>query len=214
LPTPLTLIDREMTQVELVRGTNINATRSFIYDGSNVRVDTMGLDYAQLDVGFGTESSSKVAITSEFRNDAANHLGVALPQGQVHFYRPDTEGHLQFSGDSNIDNTPQGELVRAVTGFAFDLFGERRQTDYRINEEERTADESFEIKVRNHRKDAADVRIWEHPCRWRQWEITAQSEPFKKVDQKTFEFVVSLQPNEEKKITYTIRYSRLPPSRR
>jgi hypothetical protein len=213
LPTPVSLVDREMTQVELVRGTNVNAVRSFIYDGSTVRVDSFGLDYAQLDSGFGTESTSKVAITSEFRNDTANHLGVPLPEGQVHFYRPDSQGHLEFSGDSNIDNTPQNEIVRAVTGYAFDLFGERRQVDYRINEEDRTADESYEIKVRNHRKDTTEVRVWEHPCRWRQWEITAQSQPFKKVDQKTFEFVVSVPPNEEKKITYTIRYSHLPARR-
>ncbi len=211
--TPVTLSDREMTQVELVRATNVNAVRSFIYDGSTVKVDSYGLDYAQLDSSFGTESTSKVAITSEFRNDAANHLGIPLPEGQVHFYRPDKQGHLQFSGDSNIGNTPQNELVRAATGYAFDLVGERVQTDYRINDEDRSAEESYEIKMRNHRKDAAEVRIWEHPCRWRQWEITAQSQPFKKVNQQTFEFVVSVPPDKEKKITYTIRYSKLPPRR-
>lgn len=214
LPKPVTLSDREMTQVELVRATNVNAVRSFIYDGSTVKVDSYGLDYAQLDSGFGTESTSKVAITSEFRNDTANHLGVPLPEGLVHFYRSDTQGHLQFTGDSSLGNTPKDELVRAATGYAFDLFGERVQTDYRINDEDRTVQESYEIKVRNHRKDAADVRVWEHPCRWRQWEIVAQSQPFKKVNQQTFEFIVSIPPNEEKKITYTIRYSQLPPSRR
>jgi hypothetical protein len=213
LPDPVTLSDRELTQVELVRATNVKAVRSFIYDGSTVKVDNYGLDYAQLDSGFGTESTSKVAITSEFRNDIANHLGVPLPEGQVHFYRPDSQGHLQFSGDSNIGNTPQDELVRAETGYAFDLVGERVQTDYRINDEDRSADESYEIRVRNHRKDAAEVRIWEHPCRWRQWEITAQSQQFKKVNQQTFELAVSVPPNEEKKVTYTIRYSKLPPKR-
>jgi hypothetical protein len=214
LPTPVTLTDREIDQVELVRATNLNATRSFIYDGSNIKVDTGGFDYAQLDIGFGTESSSKVAITSEFKNDAANHLGVPLPEGQVHFYRPDADGHLQFSGDSRIDNTAQNELVRTITGYAFDLIGERRQTDYRINEEEHTAEESFEIKIRNHRKSSTEVRVWEHPCRWRQWEISAQSQPWEKIDQKTFEFIVPVGASEEKKITYTIRYSHLPPSRR
>jgi hypothetical protein len=213
LPKPVTLADREMTQVELIRTTNVSAVRSFIYDGSTVKVDNYGLDYAQLDSGFGTESTSKVAITSEFRNDAANHLGVPLPEGLVHFYRPDSQGHLQFSGDSNIGNTAQNEIVRAATGYAFDLVGERVQTDYRVNDDGRTADESFEIKVRNHRKNAAEVRVWEHPCRWRQWEITAQSDPFKKVNQQTFEFVVSVPPDAEKKITYTIRYTQLPAKR-
>jgi hypothetical protein len=213
VPRPVSLSDREVTQVELVRATNVNAVRSFIYDGSTVKVDSYGLDYAQLDSGFGTESTSKIAITSEFRNDTANHLGVPLPEGQVHFYRPDGQGHLQFSGDSNIGNTPQDELVRAATGYAFDLVGERVQTDYRLNDEARTADESYEIKIRNHRSEAAEVRVWEHPCRWRQWEITAHSQPFKKVNQQTFEFVVSVPPNEEKKVTYTIRYSKLPARR-
>lgn len=213
VPKPVTLSDREVTQIELIRAANVNAIRSFIYDGSTVKVDSYGLDYAQLDSGFGTESTSKVAISSEFRNDTANHLGVPLPEGLVHFYRPDGQGHLQFSGDSNIGNTPQNELVRAATGYAFDLVGERVQTDYRINDEDRAADESYEIRVRNHRKEAAEVRVWEHPCRWRQWEITGQSQPFKKVNQQTFEFVVSVPPNEEKKVTYTIRYSKLPTRR-
>ncbi|HVF71207.1 MAG TPA: hypothetical protein VM940_06330 [Chthoniobacterales bacterium] len=213
VPTPVTLSDREMTQVELVRATNVNVVRSFIYDGSTVKVDSYGLDYAQLDSGFGTESTSKVAITSEFRNDASNHLGVPLPEGQVHFFRPDNQGHLQFTGDSNIGNTPRDEIVRSATGYAFDLLGERVQTDYKINDEERTAEESYEIKVRNHRRTAAEVRIWEHPCRWRQWEITAQSQPFKKVNQQTFEFVVAIPPGEEKKISYTIRYTQIPPKR-
>jgi len=213
LPMPITLFDREVTQVELVRATNVNTTRSFIYDGSNIKVDNYGLDYAQLDSGFGTESSSKVAITSEFRNDAANHLGSPLPEGLVHFYRTDNEGRLQFSGDSSIGNTPQDEIVRATTGFAFDIVGERVQTNYHINDDDRTAEESYEIKIRNHRKEAAQVRVWEHPCRWRQWDISAQSQPFTKVNQQTFEFVVSVAPNEEKKVNYTIRYSKLPPRR-
>jgi hypothetical protein len=213
LPKPVTLTDREMTQVELVRAANINAARSFIYDGTTLKVDSFGLDYAQLDAGFGTESTSKVAITSEFRNDAANHLGVPLPEGQVHFYRPDAEGHWQFTGDSMIGNTPQDEVVRAGTGYAFDLVGERAQKDFQIDDGSRTATESYEIKLRNHRKEPAEIRVWEHPCRWRQWEITAQSVPFKKLNQQTFEFVVSVPPNGEKTITYTIKYSQLPPRR-
>jgi len=211
LPAAVTLSDRELTQVELVRATNVNATRSFVYDGSNISVTSM--DYAQLESSFGTDSNSKVGIISEFKNDSNNQLGVPLPQGIVHFYKSDAEGRLQFSGDSSIENTPKDEMVRAVTGYAFDLVGERRQTEYRVNEDDRTADESFEIKIRNHRKDATNVRVWEHPNRWRQWEITAKSQPYKKVDQNSFEFVVSVPPDQETKLTYTIRYSQLPRAR-
>src|SRR5262249_30656278 len=103
--------------------------------------------------------------------------------------------------------------VRAATGYAFDLVGGRRQTDFSINEDQKSADESFEIKIRNHRKQAAEVRIWEHPCRWRQWEITAKSDPFKKIDQRTIEFVVSVPPDQEKAVVYSVRYTKLPARR-
>jgi hypothetical protein len=213
LPKPATLADREMTQVEFIHGVDIPAVRSFIYDGSTVKVDNFGLDYAQLDSGFGTDSTSKVAITSEFRNDAANHLGMPLPEGQVHFYRPNADGDLQFTGDSSIGNTPQDEIVRAATGYAFDLVGERVQKDFQIDDKKATAEETYEIKVRNHRNEAAEIRVWEHPCRWRQWEIVAQSQPFKKLNQQTFEFLVSVPPNGEKSLSYKIRYTQLPPRR-
>lgn len=213
LPGAVSLADSEMTEVELVRASDIKATRSFIYDGSNTKVDLFTMDYPRLESNFANDSNSKIAIMSEFKNDASNHLGVPLPQGRVHFYRNAADKRLQFTGDSAVDNTPQGELVRAVTGYAFDVFGERRQTDFTVNDETHTADEGFEIKVRNHRKEKVEVRVWEHPCRWRQWAIAANSQPFKKIDQKTFEFVLVIDPGQEKTVTYSIRYTQLPPRR-
>jgi hypothetical protein len=214
LPLPVVLREGQTAQTEFVRAKDVNATRSFVYDGSGLNINTPIMDNPLLDPQFGTESNTKVVIACEFRNDAAHHLGAPLPQGRLHFYRPDHDGQLQFTGDSGIDNTPPNELVRAVTGNAFDLVGERRQTDFQINEDEHTATESFEIKVRNHRKEAVEIRILEHPSRWRQWEIAAQSQQFKKIDQRTIEFRVPVKSNEEKSVTYSIRYSRLPVARR
>lgn len=132
----------------------------------------------------------------------------------MHFYRTIQKAICNSPVTPKIDNTPEGELVRATTGYAFDLVGERRQADYRIDEEKHIAEESFEIKVANHRKEPVQVRVWEHPCRWRQWQITTQSHPFKKLNQKTFEFAVPVAANAETKITYTIRYDRLSGGRR
>jgi hypothetical protein len=209
LPRPVALVASETTQVELVRANDVTLLRSFDYDGANLRLDTTPSD-PQLDAAFGTESNSKVLITSEFKNDRSNRLGVPLPKGRLHFYRPDAEGRLQFAGDSAIGNAAEGEMVRAVTGNAFDLVGERRQTEFQVDDEKRTADESFEIKVRNQRKEAVEVRVIEHPMRWRQWEITAQSLPAKKVDAHTIEFRLPVKPGQEGVVTYTIRYSQFP----
>jgi hypothetical protein len=67
-------------------------------------------------------------------------------------------------------------------------------------------DESFEIKLRNHKKERVEIRVVEHLYRYSNWEITANSDPFKKTDAQTIEFPVAVKPDEEKTITYTARY--------
>ncbi len=213
LPIPVTLRDGETSQAEFVRARDINSKRSFIYDGSLWNADNLRTNSAILDPQWGTQSSSTVAIVYEFKNDAAHHLGIPLPGGRIHFYRPDEDGQLQFAGDAVIDNTAANELVRLTTGNAFDLAGERKQTEFQINQADHTATESFQIKLRNHRKDKVEIRVREHPARWKQWEITAQSMPSKKIDQHTIEFLVPVAPEEEKTLNYSIRYIHLPVTR-
>ena len=44
-----------------------------------------------------------------------------LPAGRLRFYRRDTDGTLQFTGENQIDHTPKDETVRVYTGNAFDI---------------------------------------------------------------------------------------------
>ena len=44
-------------------------------------------------------------------------------------YRRDADGEMEFVGEDQIDHTPRDETVRVTTGNAFDLVGERRQTN-------------------------------------------------------------------------------------
>ena len=94
-----------------------------------------------------------------------------LPKGRVRFYRRDDDGQLEFTGENEIDHTPKDELIRIYTGNAFDLTGERRRVDYKLNQQARWVDESFEIKVRNHKTTPVEVRIVEHLYRWSNWDI-------------------------------------------
>ena len=92
-----------------------------------------------------------------------------LPKGRVRFYRRDQDGQLEFTGENEIDHTPKDETIRVYTGNAFDITGERRQTQLSDAEAYPSgwADESFEIKLRNHKKEAVTVRVVEHLYRWR-----------------------------------------------
>jgi hypothetical protein len=68
-------------------------------------------------------------------------------------------------------------------------------------------DESFEIKVRNHKKEPAEVRVVEHLYRGTTWEIPITSSPFKKTDSQTAEFQIQLAPDEEKTVSYSAHYT-------
>jgi hypothetical protein len=130
-----------------------------------------------------------------------------LPAGRLRFYRRDSDGTLQFTGENKIDHTPKDETVRVYTGNSFDLVGERTRTNYRIDTKADFLDESFEIKVRNHKKEAAQIRVVEHLYRWVNWSIINPTSTFKKKDSRTIEFTVLVPPDGEKVISYTAHYT-------
>jgi hypothetical protein len=157
---------------------------------------------------YGAESNPHVWVMSEFANSQANHLGIPLPAGRVRFYRRDQDGQVEFTGENQIEHTPKDETVRVYTGNAFDITGERRQVSYRSQlQPGGFADESFEIKLRNHKKEAATVRVVEHLYRWSNWVITQESAQHRQTDSKTIEYEISLRPDEEKVVTYTAHYT-------
>jgi hypothetical protein len=87
------------------------------------------------------------------------------------------------------------------------MTGERSRTDYRADFNARWLDESFEMKVRNHKSESVEVRIVEHLYRWTNWDIIKNSDPFKKLDSRTVEFLVQIPPGGEKTVSYKVHYS-------
>jgi hypothetical protein len=143
----------------------------------------------------------------EFKNSAANQLGIPLPLGTVRFYRQDDEGQLQFTGENQIDHTPKDETLRIYTGNAFDLVGERKRTAFKSDSSNHWFDETFEITLRNHKTEAAEIRVVEHLYRWTNWEIREPSNTFLKTDAQTIEFRIPLKPDEERVVSYQVHYS-------
>ena len=201
---PTTLHDRETKQVEFVHAEKMFAPTIYVYDGA-VGYQFYGLNY---DRGYGQSDNKKIIVQREFKNADTNQLGIALPAGKLRFYRRDTDGQLQFVGENTIDHTPRNETVRVTTGNSFDLVGERKQTNFRVDTGDKWMDETFEIKLRNRKKtDAVEIRVVEHLYRWSNWNITAKSDNFVKKDAQTIEFRVSVKPDEERTVTYTVHYA-------
>jgi hypothetical protein len=201
---PTTLHNQETKQVEFVHAEKMYAPTVYVYDGAE-GYRFYGLN---LDQGFGQQGNKKVLVQREFVNAETNQLGVALPKGKLRFYRRDADSQLQFVGENEIDHTPRNETVRVTTGNAFDLVGERSQTSFHVDSGDKWIDESFEIKLRNRKKDApVEIRVVEHLYRWSNWQITKQSNEFTKKDSQTIEFRIPVKPDEERTVTYTVHYS-------
>jgi hypothetical protein len=194
LGNPTTLRDKETKQVEFVRATGVKAERLYVFEGAG--------HYRR-----GVSAAGKVQVYREFKNSEANKLGLALPRGKVRFYSQDGDRQLEFVGENQIDHTPKDEVIRVLTGNSFDLAGEHRMTNNTENGSERVATQTFEVKVRNHKKEPVEIRVLERANRGGSWTLTAQSQPHEKKDAGTFEFRVPLKPDEEKTVTYTIRYT-------
>lgn len=210
LQRPMTLRDRETKQVEFVRASRVSSERLYVYDGASIDAGRWrGYDPVDLrqNESLGAESNPKVWVMREFRNSKENGLGVALPKGRVRFYQRDEDGQLEFVGENSIDHTPKDETVRIYVGNAFDIVGERKRTAFKVDESNSWADESFEILLRNRKKETVEVRVVEHLFRWVNWEIREHSDAFEKLDAQKVEFRVKLEPDEEKKITYRVHYS-------
>jgi len=200
-----TLRDHETKQVEFVHAEKVLARTIYVYDGALTGYRYYGGLIENQE--YGTECNKKVRVMREFVNSDTNHLGIALPAGKVRFYRRDADGQMEFVGEDRIDHTPRDETIRVTTGNAFDLVGERKQTSFHVDTGDKWMDESFEIKLRNHKKAPVDIRVVEHLYRWNNWEITQKSDDFTKKDSQTIEFRVPVKPDEEKTITYTVHYS-------
>ncbi len=162
----------------------------------------------QNDRNFGTETNKKVDLYVRFKNSQQQGLGIPLPAGRVRVYKRDeADGNVEFVGEDTIQHTPKDEEVLIKLGSAFDIVGERKQTDFQEDVKGHWITESFEIKLRNHKTTPATVIVKENLYRWSTWQITTSSAKWEKQDSRTIHIPVDLKPDEEKTITYTVKYT-------
>jgi len=193
LQKPTDVMNNEQKQVTLLEGQNINVQKKLMFYGQSYWYRG---NYGQL------MSNQKVGVYLDVQNSEANHLGIPLPKGIVRVYKADKSGAKQFIGEDHIDHTPRDEKIRIKMGDAFDVVGDRKQTDWK-SLGSCNSESGWEISLRNHKDTVETVQDWE-PVGG-DWEIVSSSHPAVKQDAHTFTFEVKIPAKGEVKIKYRVR---------
>ncbi|HMB95802.1 MAG TPA: DUF4139 domain-containing protein, partial [Tepidisphaeraceae bacterium] len=204
-----TLADNSTKQIELFPARmNVPVTKTYVYYGLPEQWRYWIAPQPNQDRNLGTDSNKKVDIYLLLENSEKNGMGIPLPAGRVRVYKQDdADKSLEFIGEDVIQHTPKDEQVMIKLGSAFDIVGERKQTDFQANYDQHVITESIEIKLRNHKTEPVKVIVKENLFRWTNWEITQTSDKFEKQDSRTIHFPIEVPAGGEKTITYTVKYT-------
>lgn len=201
---PVSIVQNETKQVEFLTRHGIPAQIFYVFDGSSW-IGTYKQPF--IESNYGVNEVTSVMTFIEFSTGEDNGLDGDLPAGHIRVYQNDIDGSAVLIGENQIKHIPKGETVKFELGNAFDLVGERKQTDFK-RLSETVIEETHEIRLRN-RKDTQtiEIRVQERLFRWSNWEILSSSDPYTKLNSSTIEFRVAVEPSVEKVVTYTARYS-------
>lgn len=171
-------------------------------------LDTPWWGYNQFQQEFGRYNNADVSVYLRFANEEAQQLGIPLPAGRIRVSQQDpADDSLEFIGEDVIDHTPRNETVLIEMGNAFDVVGERKQTDFRIDVGSRNLWETFEIRLRNHKDEAVDVAVLENLYRAANWRIEGASHRHGKENSNRIRFDVTVPSEGEVVLNYTAHYT-------
>jgi hypothetical protein len=201
-----TIPDASVKQIELFPPVGaVPAKKIYFYFGG---YDWGGYGGLYTDRDYGDTGNKKVDVYLEMKNDKPSGLGIPLPAGRIRVYKKDeADGSLELIGEDHIDHTPRDEQIRLKLGSAFDVVGERKQTDFKANYDGHEVIESFEVKIRNHKDEDIDVIVKEVMYRAVNWQITTQSHNGEKKDSRTVHYPLKVPKNGETVLTYTVKYT-------
>ena len=205
LGRPTTIPDNSTKQIELFpKVTHVPVEKLYVYYGAAMPY------YGSVNMNrdMGVTANKKVDVYLKFKNDKKDGLGMPLPAGRVRMSKQDdADGSLEFIGEDIIDHTPKDENVLLKMGEAFDITGDRKQTDFRLDTSHRMMEESFEITLSNHKDGDVNAIVKENLYRGDNWEILNPSAKFEKVDSQTIQFPVTVKKDGTTKVQYTVRYT-------
>lgn len=187
---------------------NIPVEKVYVYYGQPVELRTWTPDSPATDRNLGTQTNKQVDLYLKLQNTEKNGMGLPLPAGRVRVYKKDeADAADEFVGEDVIQHTPKDEQLLVRLGSAFDVVGERKQTNFTLDEAKHELTESIEISLRNHKTTPVNVIVKENLFRWLPWNVTESSDKFEKQDARTVHFPVDVPAGGEKKVTYTVKYT-------
>ena len=189
-----TIKDNQTKQMTLLDANQVPIKKLFIFAGSPQYY------YYQMNQG---SNKQKVGVFLELENTKKNNLGIPLPKGTIRAYKEDKDGSLQFVGEDRIDHTPKDEKFKIKIGEAFDVVGERVQTDYK-HIGRNLFEVSFEVSLRNHKKEDIKVLV-EEPIPG-DWEMLSKTHSYEKLSAHLIRFEVPIAKDKEEKVRYRIRF--------
>jgi hypothetical protein len=208
LGRPTSLPDSSTKQIELFPAAHaVPCEKTLVYYGAQPPAYGYGPN-PLTDRDYGTASNRKVDVYLRFRNAADRNMGQPLPAGRVRVSKQDgADQTLEFVGEDVIDHTPRDEEIRLKVGSAFDIVGERKQTDFRLDTSRRQMSEQVEVRLRNHKEHAVTVLVKENLYRWANWKIAESSHKFSKEHARTAHFPVAVPAGGESTLRYTVQYT-------
>lgn len=149
-------------------------------------------------------AAEAVRVNLEFVNSKESGLGLPLPAGKVRVYKQDlADASLEYVGEDMIEHTPKNEKVRLFLGNAFDIKPERIMTQ-KVSTGKNSYEETYQIKIRNHKDSAIDVLVVEKFYGF--WEIKRSSHTYKRKDAYTVEFTLPAPKDQEAVLEFTVAF--------
>ncbi|MBU8869472.1 MAG: DUF4139 domain-containing protein [Gemmatimonadales bacterium] len=186
-----TLLDQQIKQISLFEAAGIEVQKHY-------RLRAAARLFRGGNFSGGNE---KVEVSYAFRNQEESGMGMPFPAGVFRVYGRSGSGSRQLLGEDRVDHTPGGEEIELRVGKAFDIVAERVRKDSR-----RLADNyfqtTFEITLRNHRKDPVVVEVAEQVGGF--WEIVAANLEHRKVSASELAFEVPVPAEGQFVLTYTV----------
>jgi hypothetical protein len=188
-----TIKDNQTKQMTLLDANQVPIKKLFIFSGNPQY-------YYYQDQ---SSNKQKIGVFLELENSKKNNLGIPLPKGTIRVYKEDKDGSLQFVGEDRIDHTPKDEKFKIKIGEAFDVVGERIQTDYkRLGRN--LFEVAFEMSLRNHKNE--DIKVFVEEPIPGDWEMLSNTHPFEKLQAHLVRFDVPVAKDKEVKVKYRIRF--------
>ncbi len=145
-------------------------------------------------------NSDKTSVVVILDNSKKNNLGIALPAGIIRLYKKDGND-LEFIGENKIKHTPKDEKIEIEIGKAFDIASERSVLSSE-RPTKRSLSQKILYKIRNHKKDAVDIEIFEQLNSYQQVKLLNSNIKLSEKTAKYLKFIVHVKADEEKELRF------------